>query len=172
MAEFIVSPNIHILYGRQHQIAQGSHFDCFSIYFQILVASTCWKNQQLSSSMLLSEHVLKLVESYTNCGRNKTTENQHDTRNEIFGEKLHSLELSEEIKRITLNSQRKKGKHAPFFTLLYKSENYVLTIYKSTPNKRVSVLSTKHKFAKIDRSNKKCYQSLLNIITKQNLEMI
>lgn len=42
-----------------------------------------------------------------------------------------------------------------FFTLLDKSENCVLTIYKSKPNKRVAVLSSKHKFVKIYKSNKK-----------------
>jgi hypothetical protein len=42
-----------------------------------------------------------------------------------------------------------------FSTLLYKSENCVLTIYKSKPNERVAVLSSKHKFVKIDKSNKK-----------------
>ena len=42
-----------------------------------------------------------------------------------------------------------------FSNLLYKSENCVLTIYKSKPNKKVAVLSSKHKFVKIYISNKK-----------------
>lgn len=33
------------------------------------------KDEQQPSSMLLSEHVLKLVEPYTGCGRNVTTDN-------------------------------------------------------------------------------------------------
>jgi hypothetical protein len=42
-----------------------------------------------------------------------------------------------------------------FSTLLYKSEDCVLTINKSKPNKRVAVLGSQHKFVKIDKSNKK-----------------
>ena len=42
-----------------------------------------------------------------------------------------------------------------YSTLLYKTNNCILTIYKSKPKKRVAILSTKHKFVKIDKSNKK-----------------
>ncbi|XP_043506207.1 uncharacterized protein LOC122526717, partial [Polistes fuscatus] len=42
-----------------------------------------------------------------------------------------------------------------FSSLLYKSNNITLTIYKSKPKKKVFILSSKHKCIKIGKSNKK-----------------
>ncbi|KAK9674865.1 Transposase IS4 [Popillia japonica] len=43
---------------------------------------------------------------------------------------------------------------ARFSTKLYKSNNCTLTIYKSTPNKKVLLLSSKHKYVKIEEKGK------------------
>ena len=44
---------------------------------------------------------------------------------------------------------------ARFLKLIYKSNGYTLTVYKSKPNKKVPLLSTKHKHVRIDKTNKK-----------------
>lgn len=53
-----------------------------------------------------------------------------------------------------------------FSTLLYRSKNCVLTIYKSKPNKRVAVLSSKYKFVKIDKSNRKMLPDSIQFYNK------
>lgn len=53
------------------------------------------------------------------------------------------------------NCKQKKDDMARFSTLLYESNRCTLTVYKSKPNKKVLVLSTKHKHVKIDKTNKR-----------------
>lgn len=53
------------------------------------------------------------------------------------------------------NCKQKKDDMARFSTLLYESNGCTLTVYKSKPNKKVLVLSTKHKHVKIDKTKKR-----------------
>ncbi|XP_059563328.1 piggyBac transposable element-derived protein 4-like [Myotis daubentonii] len=118
------------------------------------------KDEKQPSSMLLSEHVvLKLVEPYTGCGRNITTNNFFTSMSlatKLLAKQTTLVGTIRGNKReLPKAAKQTKDNMPPFSTLLYKSENCVLTIYKSKPNKRVAVLSSKHKFVKIDKSNKK-----------------
>jgi CO dehydrogenase/acetyl-CoA synthase gamma subunit (corrinoid Fe-S protein) len=114
------------------------------------------KYEQRPSSMLLSEQV---VEPYTSCGRNITTDNFFTSMSlatKLLAKKTTLVGTIRGNKREILKAAKQTKDNMPrFSTLLYKSEDCVLTIYKSKPNKRVAVLSSQHKFVKIDKSNKK-----------------
>nr|XP_012145741.1 PREDICTED: piggyBac transposable element-derived protein 4-like [Megachile rotundata] len=115
------------------------------------------KDEQRPSSMLLSEHVvLKLVEPYTNCGRNITTDNFFTSTSlatKLLAKKTTLVGTIRGNKReLPKVAKQTKDNMPRFFTLLYKSENSVLTIFKSKPNKKVVVLSSRHKYVKIDRN--------------------
>jgi hypothetical protein len=120
------------------------------------------KDEQRPSSMLLSEHVLKLVEPYTSCGRNITTDiffTSMSLATKLLAKKKKKTILVETIRgnkrELPKAAKQTKDNMPRFSTLLSKSENCAFTIYKSKRNKRVVVLSFKHKFVKIDKSNKK-----------------
>lgn len=129
------------------------------------------KDEQRPSSILLSEHVvLKLVEPYTNCGRNITTDNFFTSMSlatKLLAKKTTLVGTIRGNKReLPKVAKQRKDNMSRFSTLLYKSENSVLTIYKSKPNKRVAVLSSRHKFVKIDRSNKKMLPDSIQFYNK------
>ncbi|KAL6418248.1 hypothetical protein ACFW04_012249 [Cataglyphis niger] len=129
------------------------------------------KDEQRPSSMLLSEHVvLKLAEPYTNCGRNVTTDNFFTSMSlatKLLAKKTTLVGTIKANKRELPKAAKQTKDDMPrFSTLLYKSENSVLTIYKSKPNKRVAVLSSRHKFVKIDRSNKKMLPDSIQFYNK------
>uniref|UniRef100_A0A0C9QUB7 MJ0687 protein n=1 Tax=Fopius arisanus TaxID=64838 RepID=A0A0C9QUB7_9HYME len=63
-------------------------------------------------------------------------------------------------------AKQSKDNMPSFSILLYRSENCVLTIYKSKPNKKLAVLSSKHKFIKIDRSNRKMFTDSIQFYNK------
>ena len=65
-------------------------------------------------------------------------------------------------------AKQTKNNMSRFSSVLYKSENYFL--YKSKPNKKEAVLSSRH--GKLIEVIKKCYRTIFNFITKQNLELI
>ena len=48
-----------------------------------------------------------------------------------------------------------KDKMECFSTIVYKSNNCTLTIYKTKPSKKVIILSTKHKYVKINNDRKR-----------------
>ncbi|XP_035735020.1 uncharacterized protein LOC118447313 [Vespa mandarinia] len=128
--------------------------------------------------MLLSEHVvLKLVEPYTSYGRNITTDNFFISMSlaiKLLTKKITLVGTIRGNKRELLKAAKQMKDNMPrFSTLLYKSENCVLTIYKSKPNKRVAVLSSKHKFVKIDKSNKNMLQESIQFYnsTKFGVDM-
>ncbi|GFQ81504.1 piggyBac transposable element-derived protein 4 [Trichonephila clavata] len=70
------------------------------------------KDEQRPSSMLLSEHViLKLVEPYTSCGRNITTDNFFSSMSislatKLLAKKQLTLELLEETKENYPNKRK------------------------------------------------------------------
>lgn len=57
-------------------------------------------------------------------------------------------------KELPKTAKAKKDKMTQFSTKLYRSENCTLTIYKSKPNKKVWLLSTKHKNITIEKNKK------------------
>ena len=142
---------------------------------QMLVASILngfpylGKDEQRPSSMLLSEHVvLKLTEPYTNCGRNVTTDNFFTSMSlatKLLAKKTTQVGTIRVNKRELIKAAKQtKDKMPRFSTFLYKSENSVLTIYKSKPNKRVAVLSSKHKFTVKSSSRRWPLQIFFNIL--------
>lgn len=57
-------------------------------------------------------------------------------------------------KKLPKIAKAKKDKMTQFSTKLYRSENCTLTVYKSKPNKKVLLLSTKHKNITIAKNKK------------------
>ncbi|KAK2580001.1 hypothetical protein KPH14_010766 [Odynerus spinipes] len=129
------------------------------------------KDEQRPSSMPLSEYVvLKLVEPYAGCGRNVTTDNFFTSMSlatKLLAKKTTLVGTIRANKReLPKPAKQSKDNMPRFSTLLYRSENCVLTIYKSKPNKRVAVLSSRHKFVKIDKSNRKMLPDSIQFYNK------
>ncbi|XP_043597817.1 piggyBac transposable element-derived protein 4-like [Bombus pyrosoma] len=117
------------------------------------------KNENRAPSQLLGEFVvLKLIEPYSMMGRTITTDNC-----------FTSLSLAYKLlaKRTTLVGiirgnrrelpkicKTKKDTMARFSSLLYRSNEITLAIYKSKPRKKVFIPSSKHKTVKIGKSEK------------------
>ncbi|XP_055388036.1 piggyBac transposable element-derived protein 4-like, partial [Condylostylus longicornis] len=91
-------------------------------------------NLRISSTPLHEYVVLKLVEPYLGCGRIGT--------------------LRSNKKELPQIAKVKKDNMARYETILLKSDNIVLTIYKSKPAKKVLVLSSKHTNVKIAENYK------------------
>ena len=53
-----------------------------------------------------------------------------------------------------------KDKMECFSTIIYKSNNCTLTIYKTKPSKIVIILSTKHKYVKINNDRKRISETV------------
>lgn len=56
--------------------------------------------------------------------------------------------------------------------MLHESNRCTLTVYKSKPNKKVLVPSTKHKHVKIDNTYNKRLPETVSFVTTLNLESI
>jgi hypothetical protein len=118
------------------------------------------KDEARNASTPLSEFVvMKLVEQYTGKGRTVTTDNFFTSI--PLALKLRSKKTSL-LGTIRANKRElpkicklKKDSMARFSTLLYQSNGCTLTVYKSKPNKKVLIISTKHKHVKIDKTAKK-----------------
>ena len=67
----------------------------------------------------------------------------------ITGDKISSRRELPKLAKIA------KDKMECFSTIVYKSNNCTLTIYKTKPNKKVIILSTKHKNVKINNDRKR-----------------
>lgn len=94
------------------------------------------KDEQRPSSMLLSGHVLlKLAELYINFCRNITTDNSFTSMSlatKLLDKKTTLVGTIRGNKRELPKAAKQTKDNMPrFSTLLYKSENSVLTIYKS-----------------------------------------
>ncbi|KAM7350820.1 piggyBac transposable element-derived protein 4-like isoform 1-T1 [Cochliomyia hominivorax] len=102
----------------------------------------------------LSENILlKLIEPYTGCGRNVI--NSKLNTNLSLAAKL----LAQQTTLVGGVKENQKGlpksDNMPCYSsLLYKRDNCILTIYKSKSNKKLLVLSSKHQFVQIDKTNK------------------
>ncbi|XP_026471320.1 uncharacterized protein LOC113375604, partial [Ctenocephalides felis] len=113
-------------------------------------------------SMLLSEHVvLKLVEPYLNYGSNITTDNF------FTGMSLAIKLLAKKTALVgTMRANKRELPKAAKLTKDKMPRYSTMTIYKSKPNKKVSVQSSRHKFVKIDKSNKKMLPDTIEFYNK------
>lgn len=67
-----------------------------------------------------------------------------------------------QTKKNYLNLLNKKKDSLPrFSSVIYKTNNATLTVYKSKPTKKVLVLSTKHNSVKIEKDKKKLPETIL-----------
>lgn len=117
------------------------------------------KDETRPSSMLLSEYVvLKLAEPFTGCGINITTDNFFTSLSlatKLLSKRTTLVGTIRSNKRELPKTARQKKDNVPrFSSQIYKSHNCTLTIYKSKPKKKVLLLSSKHKFVKIEKTNK------------------
>jgi len=118
------------------------------------------KDEARDSSTPLGEYVvLKLLEPYTGHGRNITTDSffaSLSLASKLFAKKTTLVGTIRNNRReLPKIAREKKDKMQRFSTLLYRTQNCLLTIYKSKPNKKVILLSSMHNSAKIDK-NAKC----------------
>ena len=117
------------------------------------------KDEMRPSAIPLSDFVvLKLTEPFTGCGRNITTDNFFTSTSlatKLLSNRTTLVGTIRANKReLPKPAKQKKDNMARFSTHLYKSNNCTLTIYKSKPNKKFLVLSSKHKFVKIEKTGK------------------
>ena len=112
------------------------------------------------SSVPIGEFVvLKLVVPFTQCWRHVTTDNFFTSVS------LATKLLAKQTTLVgTVRSSRRelsklakiaKDKMECFSTIVYKSNNCTLTIYKTKPSKKVIILCTKYKYVKINNDRKR-----------------
>nr|KAF7397187.1 hypothetical protein H0235_016724 [Vespula pensylvanica] len=118
------------------------------------------KEESRSLSISFGEFVvLKIVEPLTRCWRHVTTED-----NFFISASLATKLLAKRITLLgTIRGNRRellklaksaKDKMERFSTVLYKSNNCTLTMYKSKPSKNVTILTSNHKIVEIDNDRK------------------
>lgn len=115
------------------------------------------KDEGRESLVPLGEFVtLKLAKPYMGHGRNITTENFFTSMSlvsKLQAKKLHLLELFAEIRELSKLARQAKDSMPCFSTILYKSNDFILTIYKAKPNKKVLILISMHSSIEIEKSD-------------------
>jgi len=100
---------------------------------------------------------LKLVEPYTGHGRNITTDNFFTSVSLASKLKPKKTTLVGTIRRnkreLPKLARQAKDSMTRFSTILYKSNDFILTIYKAKPNKKVLILSSMHSSVEIEKSD-------------------
>ncbi|XP_076179606.1 uncharacterized protein LOC143152895 [Ptiloglossa arizonensis] len=151
----------------------GCHLTPYEVYVffssfptgALVLNSYLRRDETRLTSIPLSEFVaMKLVEPFTNCRRNITTDNFFTTS---------SLAAKLLAKRTTLvGTMRANRRELPALakttkdnskllsTMTYKSNDCTLTIYKSKPRKKVAISSTKRKTVKIKNNRKKTRETI------------
>lgn len=103
--------------------------------------------------------VLKLIDPYIGCGRTVTTDNFFTSlplATKLLTKRTSLVGTMRQNKReLPKLAKSKKDNVSRFSTVLYKTDKCTLTIYKSKPNKKVLVLSSKHKSVKIEKDGKR-----------------
>jgi hypothetical protein len=124
------------------------------------------KDENRNKDINLGEYVvMKLAEPFTMKGRSITTDN-------FFTSISLAKKLSEKntflVGTIRANKRElpksvksKKDNMLRFSSLFYRSSGCSLTVYKSKPNKKVLVLSSKHQTCKVDKTYKKLPETIL-----------
>lgn len=118
------------------------------------------KDENRPSSVQLSEYVvLKLIEPFTGSGRTVTTDNFFTSKSlaiQLLAKRTTLVGTIRSNKReLPLIAKQKKDDMARFSSKIFTSDNCTLTIYKSKPNKKVLLLSSKHKFVSIENNDKR-----------------
>ncbi|XP_071039876.1 piggyBac transposable element-derived protein 4-like [Parasteatoda tepidariorum] len=119
------------------------------------------KDEKRPSDLPLGEFVvLKLTEPYLGHGRNITTDNFFKSislAKKLLKKKKTTLvgTLRANRKELPKFAKAKKDNMIRYSTKLYKSDEYVLTVCKSKPNKKVLLLSSKHKNVKVENDAKR-----------------
>lgn len=111
---------------------------------------------------------MKLAEPYLRRGRNITTDNFFTSiplAKKLLTQKITLVGTIRANKREPKIAKKGKDKITLFSSLFYKSENCILTIYKSKPKLKVLLLSTKHTFVKLE-SNYKCVSTTITFYNK------
>lgn len=117
------------------------------------------------SSQSLGEFVtLTLAEPYLDRGRNITTDNFFTSiplAQKLLARKTTLVGTIRSNKReLPKSVKEKKDKMTLFSSDLYKSENFILTVYKSKPNIKVLLLSTRHTGVQIEDNHKRLPESI------------
>jgi len=117
------------------------------------------------SSQSLGEFVtLTLAEPYLDRGRNITTDNFFTSiplAQKLLARKTTLVGTIRSNKReLPKPVKEKKDKITLFSSDLYKSENFILTVYKSKPNIKVLLLSTRHTGVQIEDNHKRLPKSI------------
>ena len=123
------------------------------------------KDETRASNIPLGEFVVsKLVEPYLGCGRCITTDSFFTSLS------LAKRLLAKKTSLVgTIRANRKElpkiaktniDKMTRYSTKLYKTENYSLTIYKSRTNKKVLLLSSRHKNVTIAQNEKRLPETI------------
>jgi hypothetical protein len=96
------------------------------------------KDEGRESSVPLGEFVtLKLAEPYTGHGRNITTDNFFTLASKLLAKKTTLVGTIRRNKReLPKLARQAKDNMTRFSTILYKSNDFVLSIYKAKPNKK------------------------------------
>ena len=109
--------------------------------------------------------VLKLMEPYIGCGRTMTTDNFFTSLSlarKLITKRTSLVGTIRQNKRELPKLAKSKKNNMPrFSTIVYKTENCTLTIYKSKPNKKVLLLSSKHKSVKIEKDSKRLPETVV-----------
>lgn len=107
---------------------------------------------------------MKLVEPFTNCRKNITTNNFFTTASLAAKLLANGTSLVGTIRasrrELPALDKMTKDNLKLFSTITYKSNDCTLTIYKSKPRKNVMILSTKHKSVKTKNNRKKTPETI------------
>lgn len=123
------------------------------------------KNENKPASISLGEFVaLKLIEPFTGCGRNVTTDNFFTSKSlaSKLLEKNTTLvgTIRSNKKELPKSAKQKVDNLPKFSSLFYKSNICTLTVYKAKKNKKVLLLSSKHTSQKIEQTRKKLPETI------------
>jgi uncharacterized ubiquitin-like protein YukD len=123
------------------------------------------KDESRDFETSLSEFVvLKLAKPFLGCGRNITTDNFFTSvpllRNLLEKKTTLIGTIRSNKRELPLLAKAKKDKMNLLQTTLFKSSNSTLTIYKSKPNKKVLILSSKHKSVNIEKNKKQTPETI------------
>ena len=104
------------------------------------------KDEERESPIPLGEFIaFKLAEPYTGHGRNITVDNFFTSASlvsKLLAKRTTLVGTIRRNKRELSNLARQvKDGMTQFLTILYKSKDFILTIYKSKPNKKVLIFS-------------------------------
>ncbi|KAL2730780.1 piggyBac transposable element-derived protein 4-like [Vespula squamosa] len=117
------------------------------------------KEETRPSSIPLGKFVvLELVEPFTRCWRHVTTDNFFTSASlptKLLAKRTTSFRTIRSDKRLPKLTKSAKDELERFSTILYKSSDCTLTIYKFKPTKKVTIPSPKHKRVQIRLCKKK-----------------